>query len=174
MINLTLETFKKRFPQIGSTLKPDELEALLEILKIQYVEASESLIIEGTMTDSLYFVWEGELDVIMQSPEGEYKVSTIEPGALLGEISLLSPGKATATVRSELGCVALHLDVESLQQFWDSYPHAASVFLRELSRLVAQRLSSVDQTLKTLKHSRSLDTQTVMQVQAKLLQGKSN
>lgn len=174
MINLTLETFKKRFPQIGSGLAPDELTALLELLKLQYVEASESLIIEGTMTDSLYFVWEGELDVVMKSPEGEYKVAVIEEGELFGEISLLSPGEATATVRSELGCVALHLDVESLKQFWKSYPHAASVFLRELNRLIAKRLSSVDETLKTLKHTRSLDTQTVMQVQSKLLQGKAN
>ena len=174
MINLNLENFTKKFPQIGSALKPAELTVFLNLLKVQYVEASESLIIEGTMTDSLYFVWEGELDVIMQAPEGEYKVATIEQGTLLGEISLLSPGKATATVRSEMGCVALHLDVKSLQQFWETYPHAASVFLRELSRLVAQRLNSVDDTLKNLKKARSLNTQTIKQVQSTLLQGKFN
>ena len=174
MIDLTLETFIKRFPQIGSALEPAELEALLQLLKIQYVEASESLIIEGTMTDSLYFVWEGELDVIMQAPEGEHKVATIEQGELLGEISLLSPGKATATVRSELGCVALHLDVESLQQFWQAHPHAASIFLHELSRLVAQRTHSANETLKTIKQSRAQDTQTLMKVQSTLLQGKQN
>jgi len=171
MINLNVESFTKRFPDLSSALEPVELSAFIELLKIQYVEASESLIIEGTVTDSLYFVWEGALDVIMQAPEGEYKVATIESGALLGEISLLSPGKATATVRSELGCVALHLDVESLQQFWKLYPHAASIFLRELSRLVAKRLHSVDETLKTLKQSRTKDTQTLMQVQSKLLKG---
>lgn len=173
MINLTLELFKKRFPKIGSALEADELDSLLKLLKTQYVEASESLIIEGTITDSLYFVWEGELDVVMESPEGEYKVATIEPGALLGEISLLSPGKATATVRSELGCVALHLDVESLKQFWSTYPHAASVFLRELSRLVAERIQSADDILKSMKQSRSQDTQTLLQVQTTLIQGKS-
>jgi CRP-like cAMP-binding protein len=171
MINLTLREFTKRFPQIGSALEPDELEALIELLKIQYVEASESLIIEGTITDSLYFVWEGELDVIMQAPAGEYKVAVIEQGALLGEISLLSPGKTTATVRSELGCIALHLDVEGLKQFWDTHPHAASVFLRELSRLVAQRIRSADETLKELKQSRSQDTQALMKAQSTLLQG---
>ena len=171
MINLTVGEFTKRFPQIGSALEPDELKAFIELLKVQYVEASESLIIEGTITDSLYFVWEGELDVIMQTPAGEYKVAVIEQGALLGEISLLSPGKATATVRSELGCVALHLDVEGLQQFWVTHPHAASVFLRELSRLVAQRLHSTNETLKELKQLHSQDTQTVMKAQSTLLKG---
>ncbi len=171
MFNITVPEFTKRFPHIGSALEPDELKALIELLKTQYVEASESLIIEGTITDSLYFVWEGELDVIMKAPTGDYKVAVIEQGALLGEISLLSPGKATATVRSELGCVALHLDVKGLQQFWDTYPHAASVFMRELSRLVAHRIHSADNTLKELKQLRSQDTQTLMKAQSTLIQG---
>ena len=174
MINLTIEAFIKHFPKIGSALEGEELVALLNLLKIQYVEASESLITEGTMTDALYFVWEGELDVVMQSPEGEYKVATLERGDLFGEISLLSPGKATATVRSEMGCVALHMDVESLQQFWESYPHAASVFLRELSRLVAERIQSADETLKVIQQSKVKDTQSLMQVQTTLIEGTVN
>lgn len=171
MIKLTIEAFTRHFPHIGSALEQAELEALLNLLKIQYVEASESLITEGTMTDSLYFVWEGELDVVMQSPEGEYKVAQLERGELFGEISLLSPGKATATVRSEVGCVALHLDVESLQEFWQSYPNAASVFLQELSRLVAKRIQSADEMLKTIQHARVKDTQSLMQVQTALIEG---
>ena len=171
MINLTPRTFTKRFPHIGSALEPAELKAFLDLLKIQYVEASESLIIEGTVTDSLYLVWEGELDVIMQAPTGEYKVAVIEQGALLGEISLLSPGPATATVRSELGCVALHLDVAGLQQFWGEYPHAASVFLRELSRVVAQRIYAADETLMELNQARAQDTQALMKAQSILLKG---
>ena len=168
MINLTPTEFTKRFPQIGSALAPDELQAFIALLKVQYVEASESLIIEGTLTDSLYLVWEGELDVIMQAPAGEVKVAVIEQGDWLGEISLLSPGKATATVRSELGCVALHLDMEGLKQFWEAHPHAASVFLRELSRLVARRIHAADETLKQLQ---SQDTQTLMKAQSILLKG---
>jgi len=171
MINLTPPEFTKRFPQIGSALEPKELEAFIALLKVQYVEASESLIIEGTITDSLYLVWEGELDVIMQAPTGEYKVAVIEQGELLGEISLLSPGQATATVRSELGCVALHLDVEGLKQFWATHPHAASVFLRELSRTVAQRIHATDETLKALQVRQSQDTQTLKKAQSTLLKG---
>jgi CRP-like cAMP-binding protein len=171
MINLTPRTFTKRFPQIGSALEPEELEAFIALLKVQAVEASESLIIEGTKTDSLYLVWEGELDVLMRAPAGEYKVAILEQGDLLGEISLLSPGQATATVRSELGCVALHLDVEGLKQFWEEHPHAASVFLRELSRTVAQRIHSIDETLKALNERRSQDTQTLKKAQSTLLKG---
>jgi CRP-like cAMP-binding protein len=109
--------------------------------------------------------------VLMRAPAGEYKVAILEQGDLLGEISLLSPGQATATVRSELGCVALHLDVEGLKQFWEEHPHAASVFLRELSRTVAQRIHSIDETLKALNERRSQDTQTLKKAQSTLLKG---
>ena len=171
MINLTVDTFRQRFPHIGSALEFDEIAALLPLLKIQIVEASEALIVEGTETDALYFVWEGELDVVMQSPQGEYKVACVEQGALLGEISLLSPGKTTATVRSELGCIALHLDRPSLEIFWNEHPHAASVFLNELSRFVAQRIRSANEIVKSLKQAHTYDSETLKSAQQELLEG---
>jgi len=172
MINLTSDNFKRRFPDIGLALEPDELTALLDLFDVQYVEAAESLIIAGTITDALYFVWDGELDVLMRDDNHEYKVATIEEGELLGEISLLSPGPATATVRSEAGCVALHLDVDSLEQFWIAHPHAASVFLRAINKLVTKRILHADEILRSVTHAR--DTNTLKQAQNALLQGKLN
>ena len=171
MIKLTVDTFKKRFPQFGSALSPDEITALISLLKIQIVEASEALIVEGTETDALFFVWEGQLDVLMSSSYGEYKVASVEQGALLGEISLLSPGKTTATVRSELGCIALHLDTSSLERFWETNPHAASVFLGEINRLLAQRIRSVNATVKTLQESPNPDTDRLKTEQHNLVKG---
>lgn len=171
MIKLNVDGFIKRFPAIGSALDPDDLSAFIRLLKTQYVEASESLITEGTETSSLYFVWEGELDVVMHAPDGEHKVAVIEPGALLGEISLLSPGEATATVRSEQGCMALHLDVTGLEQFWAERPRAASVFLRELSRIVAQRIHAANDTLWQLTQAPSDDSRALLKAQSTLMQG---
>ena len=170
MINLTSDTFKRRFPDIGTALASEELTSLLALLQVQYVEAAESLIIAGTVTDTLYFVWDGELDVIMQEGSQEFKVATIREGELLGEISLLSPGPATATVRSESGCVALHLDVANLDQFWATHPHAASVFLRAINKLVTKRILNANEILKSMTHAR--DTHTLKQAQTALLQGR--
>lgn len=171
MIKLTVDTFKKRFPQFGSALNAEEISALISLLKIQIVEASEALIVEGTETDALYLVWEGQLDVMMSSSDGEYKVASVEQGALLGEISLLSPGKTTATVRSELGCIALHLDTVSLEMFWESHPHAASVFLKEINRLLAQRIRSVNATVKALQQSPAPNTDRLKTEQHNLVKG---
>lgn len=170
MIKLNINTFKKRFPQFGEALDANELQSLIELLKIQLVEASEALIVEGTETNALYFIWEGQLDVMLNGPEGEHKVASVESGDLLGEISLLSPNKTTATIRSQLGCIALHLDVESLETFWDKYPHAASKFLQILSRIVAQRTRNVVEMLESLQNDQSTDSD-LSDAQETLLKG---
>lgn len=171
MIKLNVDTFRGRFPSVGSGLDNDELSALIELLDIQVVEASEALIIEGTVTDSLYFIWEGQLDVVVADRQGEYKLASIETGDLLGEISLLNPGKTTATVRSDLGCIALAMTVTSLEKFWEQYPHAAGIFLQELNRIVTQRLRSADHIVSALKQEASARTNKLKTAQQKLVKG---
>jgi CRP-like cAMP-binding protein len=167
MVQLTVETFTRRFPGF-SALESHEMETLIGLLKVQEYEASEALIDEGTRTDSLFFVWDGELDVLMNAPDGEHKVALVGEGSLLGEISILDPGPATATVRSEQGCTALHLDRASLETFWEANPHAASVFMRELSRLAAKRIRAADKLLNELLIQADSSTEALVAVHGKL------
>jgi CRP/FNR family transcriptional regulator, cyclic AMP receptor protein len=147
---ITVEKFYQRFPQIAAALSDAEVETLLKVLKVQTYEASEALIEQGTTTDSLFWVWDGELDVLMNTPEGEKKIAEITRGSLLGEISLLNPGPATATIRSEQGCTALHLDHQTLEELWQSNPNIAQVLMSEILKLVSRRIRSADATLQRL------------------------
>ena len=171
MINLTVETFRQRFPEVGIALKEEDLATFLSQLTIEVVEASEALIVAGTETESLYFVWEGQLDVMLPGPNGEYKVATVEEGELLGEISLMSPGATTATVRSELGCIALHLDRTSLTKYWDTHPQAASVFLQAISRIVARRIRNVNASISALQGGDATNSNQLKTAQHKLVKG---
>jgi CRP-like cAMP-binding protein len=151
MPQIAADAFAARFPSIAEALRPDELQAFVGLLKRQELEASESLIAEGTQADSLFFLWDGELNIVMNTPDGERQVALITENELFGEISLMSPGVATATVRSDSGCTALHLDRASLEAFWQQYPHAGSVFLNVLSRQVARRIRAANETLDALR-----------------------
>ncbi len=151
MAQITAKAFAVRFPSLAASLQPDELEALISLLKLQNLDASEALIAEGTQADSLFFLWDGELNIVMDTPEGERQVALITENEMFGEISLMSPGLATATVRTDSGCTALHLDRASLEVFWQQYPHAASVFLNVLCRQVARRIRTANETLNQLR-----------------------
>ena len=169
MVSINAENFAQRFPTFASALSSNALDSLLRTLKLQEFEASEALIDEGTLSDSLFFVWDGELDVLMKTPDGERKVARLEAGALFGEISVLSPGLATATVRSEQGCTALHLTRSNLEQFWQDHPRAAAVFMRELSKLVARRIRAADDMLNQLLSGGDYQPDALIAVHTKLL-----
>jgi CRP/FNR family transcriptional regulator, cyclic AMP receptor protein len=169
MVSIDVRAFADRFPAFASALAADELDKLLHILKIQEFEASEALIAENTMSDSLFFVWDGELDVLMDTLDGEHKVAQLGVGTLFGEISVLSPGPATATIRSEQGCTALHLTRSSLEKFWQEHPSTAAVFIQELSKIIARRIRAANEELDQLLASGDHRADALLAVHKKLL-----
>jgi CRP-like cAMP-binding protein len=121
-------------------LGDDELAALLEALKLEEFAPGETLIIEGTPTDVLYLVWRGSLDVSVSTEEGPLEIARVEPGEVLGEVSLLDPGPASATVRTEQGATALVLRRADLEVLWSRFPRVAEKFLRFLTYEMARRV----------------------------------
>jgi CRP-like cAMP-binding protein len=147
MIPIDVSNFARRFPKLTAALNTAELEALFETLDVLEVGADEALIAEGTMTDALYLVWDGELDVSFETPYGEREIARVGPGAFLGEVSLMDPGPATATVTTQQGCTALSLNHGQLEGLWEAHPHLATVFLQQLARVVAGRIRAANRYL---------------------------
>jgi CRP-like cAMP-binding protein len=140
MISIDVPNFAQKFPDLAAQLSGEELDALLHAFEVLEVGAEEALIAEGTTTDALYLVWDGELDVSMRTPHGDQDIAHVESGAFLGEVSLMDPGPATATVTTQKGCTVLVLSYPQLEQLWPEQPHLAAVFLRRLAQVVADRI----------------------------------
>src|SRR4051794_21100258 len=106
------------------------------------VPAGATLIREGHTTGHLYVLIEGRLEVV----KGDTVVASIaEPGAVLGEMSVLLDQPHTATVRAA--------SASTIYQFED-----AASFLREqpevallIARLLAQRLNVANTYLADIK-----------------------
>jgi CRP/FNR family cyclic AMP-dependent transcriptional regulator len=98
---------------------------------------------EGSRTGRLFVLLEGRLEVI----KGDSVVAVLtEPGAMLGEMSVLLDQPHTATVRAAADSVVYEFD-------------DAAAFLRErpamallIARLLAQRLNVANTNLADLKH----------------------
>ena len=62
-----------------------------------------TIIEEGCPSDALYIITRGQVEVHVQSPDGqEFVVSRLGPGQYVGEIELLRGGSAVATVRASI------------------------------------------------------------------------
>jgi CRP/FNR family cyclic AMP-dependent transcriptional regulator len=106
------------------------------------VAAGTLVLHEGGRTGHLYVLIEGRLEVI----KGDTVVATIaEPGAVLGEMSVLLDQPHTATVRAALDSVVYEID--DAATFLRAQPAVAIL----IARMLAQRLNAANTYLADIK-----------------------
>jgi CRP-like cAMP-binding protein len=137
---ITADTFTERFPALAQSLSSDELGGLIEAFDVHDADAGETLVAEGTHTGDLFLVCEGSLDIAMRGPAGERRLASVGPGSYFGEVSLLDPGPAGASVVTEQGCTVLRLSRARLDELRRRAPEAAAALVREVVRSLVARL----------------------------------
>jgi CRP/FNR family transcriptional regulator, cyclic AMP receptor protein len=143
---ITPETFAERFPQLAGSLGEQDLAALIDAFELRDADPGEALVAEGTPSSHLFLVWDGELEVTMSSARGPRGLVPVRAGSYFGEVSLLDPGPATASVVTEQGCVALQLSRARLDELSRSNPVAAAALLREVLQSLVARLRRATRT----------------------------
>jgi signal transduction histidine kinase len=89
-------------------LTSDEMEKVSKLIEVVSIKAGQNVLTEGHENYKLYFLLEGSLGVYVK---GE-KVSTLKrTGDVVGEISLISREKASATVVAEVDCKLMCFDM---------------------------------------------------------------
>ena len=107
-----------------------------------YFPADKLLIREGETTGDLFILMEGELQVL----KGETVVAVVtEPGAILGEMSVLLNQPHTATVRTCTGSMLYQID--DANEFLREKPAVALL----MAQLPAQRLNAATTYLADIK-----------------------
>ncbi|MCK1736194.1 cyclic nucleotide-binding domain-containing protein [Bradyrhizobium sp. 138] len=106
------------------------------------VEAGTLIVTEGGTSGHLYVLMQGKLEVL----KGEMVVATVtEPGAVLGEMSVLLGQPHTATVRA---CSdAIVYEFEDAASFLEKQPGVALL----IAKMLAQRLNVANTYLADLK-----------------------
>ena len=106
------------------------------------VEAGTLVVTEGGTTDHLYVLMQGKLEVL----KGELVVATVtEPGAVLGEMSVLLGQPHTATVRACTDAVVYEFG--DAASFLKQQPEVALL----IAKMLAQRLNVANTYLADLK-----------------------
>ena len=110
------------------------------------------LVHDGTAANTLYFLWEGRMVAFVEEENVSIELGHIEPGATIGEVAVLDPGPATATVKAEVDSTVLALSPDGLSSLDRSHPAMCSKLLRMLSQLLVERLSEADELLLRHRH----------------------
>lgn len=145
--SLTASAFRKSFPQLVKHTGANDVEALLACLKLATLEPGETLVEDGTRISSLFLVWDGELCCRIENGDQQVEIGRIGPGQYVGEVSLLDPGPATATVIAESPTTVYELSREDFDRLGQANPVIRSKLIRAMVAQLIERLRSSDQLL---------------------------
>lgn len=126
------------------SLSRAELEALAAIAETQQIAAGRDLFGEGDAADGLYLLVAGEIDVIKRAGGGEHTLARLGPGAVLGEISLLTSETRSATGRAVADTRVLRLPVEPFRTLLDNGSSAAFKLVAAIAEVLARRLATMN------------------------------
>ena len=106
---------------------------------------------QGEHLDSLFVLLEGVLTVTFQSPFSTLSIGTIKPGETVGEMNVLDPLKASATVKVQHTARLWVISRDALENFFLAHPAAGVAILKQIAIVLTRRIRrSAD---KLIRHS---------------------
>ncbi|MFQ5432782.1 MAG: cyclic nucleotide-binding domain-containing protein [Nitrospinota bacterium] len=123
-------------------LDDDELDIMAEYIDYQKVEAGNTLVKEGDMGESLYYIISGEMEIQKEALDGRQAVlARFKKGATVGEMAIIeqkSPRSATAVTLKETELLVLTRS--RFDELSDSNPGIALKITQNIANMISARL----------------------------------
>ena len=137
-------------PPLGilAGLSDRSLQNLARYGKYEAFPAGTLIIRESAAQDRFYVVVEGELAVTARSGAKETALSTAHAGECLGEVSLLDPGPASASVRVIKDATLWSMDITDLRVYLQDHAGGAGAFLMGIASCLSGRLRQANELIR--------------------------
>jgi len=119
----------------------NEIAQLIGGLEKQNYKQGSTVLFQGEISSRLCLVESGKVSVLIRKGKDKVKVAELGANSYFGEISLLTPRAATATIRSEEDSVILFLPGEVVGRLVKANPSLQE----ELTKKINERLESQKQ-----------------------------
>lgn len=124
--------------QVLSLADEDELEALARAARPVVLGPTERLLRQGDPGGSLFILAEGDVEVMLRREDGtDVLADTMGPGAVIGEMALLTGEPRTASVRAVDDVLAYEIGEQQYAPLLRAHPE----WVEELDRMMAARLA---------------------------------
>ncbi len=120
----------------------DDLRVLAATLKGETYEAGAVIIHQGSRPKAMYFIAQGEVEVVRKHPEsGEDKLATLKAGDTFGEIEMIYTQTRFATIRTTQPTTVYRWERLAMTDFMKQHPEAlASLRFAVQSRRLARKI----------------------------------
>ncbi len=151
-------------PAIGilAGLSDRSLANLATYGQFEQLPAGTSLIREGEVQDRFYVVVSGKLSISAFAGGKEVPLSVAEVGECIGEVSLLEPGPASASVQVHADAVLWSMNLDNLRLYLSEHAGGGGSLLMGMAQCLSQRIRQTNQLIgyhhavpvETLPHGR--------------------
>lgn len=135
-----------KLPALGilEPLGDEDRDILSGYGEFRPVQAGNVLIEEGMAQTGLFFIISGKLHATAMRGGHKVLLGTVGTGESLGEINLLDPSVASASVTAVDFSQVWYIDSSSLESYINEYPRAAAWLLIGVGKTIARRLRAVN------------------------------
>jgi CRP-like cAMP-binding protein len=118
----------------------EDLAALRGLGRLEIVRAGAEAIRVGDTDRDLFVVASGELEVLRAAAGAHAPVARLGPSDVFGEMSFIDDSPRSATVRALTESRLVRISPEDLDELAEREPRLAIAFLREVARILSNRL----------------------------------
>lgn len=127
------------------TLKPEELEILVQMSRLLRVRTGVEVVTEGDEGASMYVLVSGAARVTRKLRSGKVvPLSDLVAPSVFGEMALIDRFRRSATVTTTTEAILFQIDLVSFNAYRASHHPAAFKVLRELAPLLCARLRQMN------------------------------
>jgi len=140
-MEITVDQFTSRFAALARQFpSSSDLASVLRSMRIEHIAAGSQIIEYDGQCSTLYLVWAGKLSASIDDDAGHIALGEIGPGEWIGEVSLIEPGPATASIYSKEESTLLSMSHKAFNSLRAEHPAAAGALMHALSLNLAERL----------------------------------
>ena len=133
-------------------LSDEELAVLEKLVFVNRVPVGDVVCREGDRRDFGCFVVRGGLDIVKDNDGGgEVVIAHLRPGDSMGEMALVDHEPRSATVRAAEDATLIVLTRKGIEQLRKRSPHAVSLVMENIARLLCTHLRRTSSQLAQFK-----------------------
>ena len=134
---------------VSQEVEPVLAKIIYQRFELIEFDAQENLVRQGDPGDSLFYLAEGRIQIVLELPNGRsLRLLSVRPGALVGEMGIYSHEKRSATMLCETNCRIYKLSDEAMIDLETNEPAAAAAFHRIIVKQMSERFRTTQGLLQ--------------------------
>lgn len=140
--------------EIFSGLTQQQIQQIINVGILKNLKKGEILLKESDTGEEVFLILEGLVSILINvnTPDNFEEITTLKPGAIVGESILFGKKRRTAQVVAKTNIEALIWNKDNLLNFLDNNKNIGYIFVKNIAYNLVLKLEEVNFVLRNIKN----------------------